>query len=120
MDNFHPVDALHAVWIRHRWWLFPAIIALMAVAAVLKLEYQFRVLLWEPKGAIDLRPLHSLVHNWFVGRRVKAWIVYPPASFVLLWPLLGWFSLAAVRWVWAISFVGILAAIVFISIRISG
>lgn len=118
------LDWLQSLWIRHRRWLLPALVALMTIAAALKLEYQFRRLVLErgPNGAVDLvMHLHWAV-GWFSGQPVyqEYGADYPPASFVLLWPFLGWLSVTSARWLWAATSVAALAAMVFLAVRISG
>ena len=31
------------------------------------------------------------------------WLGYPPASFLMFWPLLGWLSGTPARWLWAVT-----------------
>jgi hypothetical protein len=116
---------LKSLWTEHRRWLWPVLMALMCIAAVLKLEYQFRRLVWEtgPNGAIDLvQFLHPWVARWFSGQLVyrQYGAEYPPATFVLLWPLLGWLSVTPARWFWAATSIGALTAMVLLMLRISG
>ena len=116
------LDWLQSLWIRHRRWLLPALVSLMTIAAALKLEYQFRRLLLEPHGAVDLvMHLHWTV-GWFSGQPVyqEYRADYPPASFVMLWPFLGWPSVTSARWLWAATSVAALVALVFLTMRISG
>ena len=70
--------------------------------------WEFWRLLWqpEPMGAVDLRLRHLEVLRWFAGFSVYSEheyvpSVYPPATFAMLWPLLGWLSFSAARWFWA-------------------
>lgn len=47
---------------------------------------------------------HQEVHAWFAGRHVYHEIPmsnYPPASYVILWPFLGWLAFTPARWFWA-------------------
>jgi len=55
-------------------------------------------------NAIDLKSRHDEVQRWFSGKPVYGGVraTYPPQSFVLLWPFLGWMTLSAARWLWAI------------------
>jgi hypothetical protein len=103
----------------------------MAVAALVWLGYQFWRLLWgsapiwptSPTGAVDLKLLHRLVHDWFVGRpvyRELATAVHPPATYVLLWPLLGWLDMGSARWLWGLTTVIALAALIHLLLRESG
>ena len=79
---------------------------LMTLAAGARLTAGVVDLLWQPppSGASDLAKRHFEVELWFSGefdydemRGVK----YPPASYVLFWPLLGWLPFQASRWLWA-------------------
>lgn len=102
-----------------RWWaerrdrVLPAVIAVMAVAAAVWLAYEFWRLLFQPPpmGAIDLRHRHTALHGWFARELVytRPSVLDPPATHVLLWPLLGWNDLAAARWVWALTSAAALA-----------
>jgi hypothetical protein len=114
-----------------RWWsprrvpLLRAAVAVMGVLAVLKLGDEFRRLLWEtaPAGAIDLKTIRNAVIHWFGGQPVYREIrsaVYPPASYLLLWPFLGWADLQPTRWLWAITSLAALAWMTRIVIRASG
>jgi Glycosyltransferase family 87 len=103
----------------------------MAIAAVVWLGYQFWRLLWgsapiwptSPPGAIDLKLLHRLVHHWFAGHQVYREFgsaVYPPATYVLLWPLQGWLELAPARWLWGFTTVVALSVLIYFLVRESG
>ena len=97
-----------------RWWLgnrtvvLRLAITIMAVASVLKLGDEFRRLLLDQSriGAIDLMMFHTLVQRWFAGLPVYEELRIanlPPASYVMLWPLVGWLGPTAARWLWAIT-----------------
>jgi glycosyl transferase family 87 len=119
------------------WWagygvlLMRAAIVIMAIASLVWLGYQFWRLVWgsapiwhtSPTGAVDLKLLHRLVHEWFAGRPVYRELssaVYPPATHVLLWPMLGWLDVAPARWLWAVTTVVALTALVYIVVQESG
>lgn len=72
----------------------------MAISAVIWLSYDFWHLIWQSgeMGAIDLRQHHHEMQAWFAGKPVYGEFitaVYPPASYVILWPLMGWFTVTA-------------------------
>ncbi len=103
----------------------------MSLAAIVWLSYEFWRLLWgtapiwptSPTGAVDLKLLHRLVHGWFAGRPVYQELasgVYPPATYVLLWPLLGWLDLDPARWLWGLTTIIALAALIALLVRESG
>jgi hypothetical protein len=116
------------------WWagygvmLMRAAIVIMAIASLVWLGYQFwRLVLgstpiWHtsPTGAVDLKLLHRLVHEWFAGRPVYRELssaVYPPATYVLLWPMLGWLDVGPARWLWAVTTVVALTALIYVVVQ---
>jgi len=112
-------------WDRRRTAVLVGASAVMAIVALVWLAYEFRRLLLEPGGmaAVDLKLRLWETQAWFEGRPIYREIadaVYPPASYLMLWPLLGWMDLTAVRVVWTILTVGILACLVPLSVRFSG
>jgi hypothetical protein len=108
-------------WTEHKDRLFRVALTLMFVAAVVWLGYQFWRLLGQTRfGALDLRLLHRLVHDWFAGRPIYSYsrdAIQPPATYVLLWPLLGWLEVTAARWLWAASTIAALGWLSFLSVR---
>ena len=80
----------------HRWLSalrWSAAILFVAIAGR-TMMVQFSRLIWDrgPIGAIDLGIFHTLVDGWF--RDLPVYVAdgnftYPPASYVLLWPLVG-------------------------------
>jgi hypothetical protein len=83
------------------------------------LGYQFWRLLWQPwpMGGIDLRLRHWEVNRWFAGEQVYndgSPAVYPPASYIILWPFLGWNRLETARWIWAFISAGALGWLIAI------
>ncbi len=56
--------------------------------------------------AVDLRLRYTEVRAWMAGEPVYGTIktaMYPPATYGMLWPLIGWTSWGAARWIFAIS-----------------
>jgi len=79
---------------------------LMIVLGTLKLggEFQRLTLDQSPLGAIDLKHRYREVQTWFAGNPIYDTPIigtYPPASHVILYPLLGWLPFNTARWVWA-------------------
>jgi hypothetical protein len=117
------ISILKPLWDNHGAMALRVAVALMALVAIVWLGYQFWRLLWEsppiwhssPEGAIDLKMRYREVHDWFSGNLVQS--PYPPATFVILWPLLGWLSLTASRWLWAITTVIALAGLIYLVVR---
>jgi hypothetical protein len=97
---------LRVWWAAHGTFLLRAAIDLMAIAALFWLGYQFGRLLWDPSpmGAVDLKQRYDEVQFWFSGKLVYGTLQaspYPPATYVLLWPFLGWLTITQARWLWA-------------------
>jgi hypothetical protein len=108
--------------VRH-WWtrrgvlILRCSVALMSLIALFWLGYEFWRLLWEQGrwGAIDLKTYHKLIGGWFAGRPIYVEVktaVHPPATYVILWPFLGWPSVAQARWLWAATAVAALGWLV--------
>jgi hypothetical protein len=119
------VDAISVWWAAHKTRLLLLACVVMGVLAALKLGDEFRRLLFEPShdGAIDTRNFHLLVRGWFEGRPLYEELtaaVHPPATYVLLWPLLGWLELTPARWLWALTSLVALGALVYLVVRESG
>lgn len=117
---------INALWRRHgplvlRWGT-----PLLALAAAAWLSYEFWRLLFQPGywGAIDLGARYLEVNHWFAGFAVY-WIyvpaVYPPATYAMLWPFLGWIpSFGAVRWLWGVIAVVLIARLSLLTVRETG
>lgn len=102
-------------------WLY-AFVILLGTVAFIWLGYEFWRLLFQTgeMGAIDLRQRHKEVIYWFSGENTYKNLrtaVYPPASYVMFWPLMGWLSFGAARWFW--SFITILALIALARLSIT-
>jgi hypothetical protein len=100
------------------------VIAMAALAAA-KLSDEFLRLVWRSgyTAAIDLKLRHAEVHAWFAGAPVYETMrspTYPPATYVLLWPFLGWLPLEPARWLWAATTAAALAWLTWLVVRESG
>jgi hypothetical protein len=63
------------------------------------------------------------VQRWFAGLPIyheSKTAVYPPASYVILWPFLGWLGFTPARWLWAITTVVGLYWLIHLILRESG
>ena len=119
------LTTLRDQWADHGTTVLRSAVWLMAVAATVWLGYEFWRLLFQSgeMGAIDLRQRHNEIQAWFAGRPVYGDIVtavYPPASYAILWPLLGWTTETPARWIWAITTILALTWLVAICVRESG
>lgn len=102
------IPRLSQFWTARHHQVLPLAIVLMSAAAAVWLSYEFWRLLFQspPLGAIDLNFRHEETHWWFDGQNVyrrSIDAVYPPATYPLLWPFLGWAGFPATRWVWALT-----------------
>ena len=114
--------AVQQVWDRHGHSVLRVAVPLMVVAAVVWLGYQFWRLLWDPNptAAIDLKQRMTELRAWHAGEATYGELVtavYPPASYVTLWPFLGWPSVSAARWIWAVTAAACLVWLVGILLR---
>lgn len=119
------LTTLRDQWADHGTTVLRSAVWLMAVAATVWLGYEFWRLLFQSgeMGAIDLRQRHHEMQAWFAGKPVYGDIVtavYPPASYAILWPLLGWTTETPARWIWAITTILALTWLVTICVRESG
>jgi len=115
-------SAVRAWWRNHNKLLVTLGLALMVSAAVPRMAYEVWRLLFDSGrlGAIDLKIFHEFVNGWFTGRPVYSEFTtanYPPASFVILWPLVGWLKITPARWLFAFSVVLSLAWLISVTIR---
>jgi len=97
---------LRELWAAHGGLLLRIAVVLVAIGTPLRLLRVFPNLLWDSGigSAIDLRARYLEVHTWFAGLPVYGTVEtadYPPASYAILWPLLGWLPLDMARWLWA-------------------
>jgi hypothetical protein len=102
------VSRIRTAWTVHESIILRLAIVGMAIAAGIWLSYEFWRLLWQPGywGAIDLRNRRPEVAQWVGGidiYRSSVNALYPPATYVILWPLMGWLSETSNRWFWAIT-----------------
>jgi hypothetical protein len=102
----NPLSRIRILWNRNRSTVLALSLGILTVFALLKLGSEFYRLVWDWNwlGAIDLKMRHQEVHAWFAGTSVYhkvSMATYPPASYVILWPFLGWLAFAPARWFWA-------------------
>lgn len=92
-----------ATWSRgHGRWLIRTTL-LMTLLAIPWLGYQsWRLLLDESRrGAIDLKHRMTESRDWTSGKDPRDLLSpYPPATYVILWPLVGWLPLGENRILW--------------------
>ena len=83
-------------------WVAAALLALMAIPRVAD---GFAQLVWLPSPPVDLEFRWRETQRWFAGLPVyhNQLAVYPPGSYLLLWPALGWVNFAQARWIWGVT-----------------
>ncbi len=117
---------LRTWWDTHGSMLMRIAIALMVTVAIAWLGYEFWRLLWQstpiwpssPSGAVDLKYRYDEVHSWLAGKRDPG--PYPPATYVMLCPLLGWLAFTPAKWLWAATTVAALGWLVYLIVQESG
>lgn len=120
----HWASELRATWDVHRKPILRMAVGLLSLYAALKLGDEFRRLIFETGrgGAIDLRLLQNFVIAWFDGRPVYSEFsnaAYPPASFALLYPFIGWLDFNSARLLWAITTIAVLGGTSHLLVRAS-
>jgi hypothetical protein len=124
-------SAVGPVWtgrVRSAWSRYGAILLAVAVVhalatAGLRLDGAFDALIFVPDAAIDLLIRMDEVRRWFAGVTIYGdpdSANYPPASYTLLWPLLGWLGETPTRGLYAISVAASMVVIAVIAVRASG
>ena len=77
----------------------------LGLIASVRLGRAFLRLLFDsgPSGAIDLKLRHEETLLWFSGGDVYGLprLTYPPGTYALLFPSLGWNNINTARWLWA-------------------
>jgi hypothetical protein len=99
--------------------LLVAIGAILGAGLAARLGIEIYRLLFEPHGPVDLLLYHRLIQSWFAGVPIydSPEAVHPPALFLLLWPIYGWPSAEATRWLYALTTIPVLGAFVGILLR---
>ena len=130
-ENNHFIDiwlqGIRSWWHRHKKRVLRSAVPVLALISIIWLGYEFWRMIFEPShlgplkiapGAIDLKFRYNGVHNLFAG--VPELGVYPPASYVILWPLLGWLEIKPAILMWAATTVFLLGWLVVIVVKESG
>ncbi len=115
--------AVLGAWRAYRVPLLRVAVGLLSVYAALKLGDECQRLLFDtgPDGATDLFNFRHSVRVWFGGAPAYGQVVvYPPASFAMLWLLVGWLDAAAARWLWALGSAAALIWLARLLVRASG
>jgi hypothetical protein len=117
--SLHTSGESHARTRRRRVLLTLAVAAL-AVAALLKLPMEASHILWDERGAKDLRYYFEWAHDWAAGRNVylRADLPeYPPGSLPVLYGIAGWLDWPRARLLIGTLSLGGAALLVCIALR---
>lgn len=98
---------------KHKLTVLSISIAVISLITFLKIfdEFYRLVFIETPNGAIDLRVLKRGIGLWFENRPIIQELksaVYPPASYAMLWPFIGWMKFPFSRIIMACSLILIL------------
>ena len=90
----------------------------LAAGALYRLSFAFSRLWFDylDWANVDLRFFHRLVGEWFAGETLSG-SVYPPATYAMLWPLLGWLEVPGARLLWGATSIVLLAALALLIAR---
>ncbi len=116
------------VFASHRPAILLGAVAFMALFAFPWLALNLAKLLWAegPWGAVDLKYRYDEVQLWFVGASIyreqanAIHAIYPPASYAILWPLMGWLEFSHARIVSAVTLTAALTWLAFLFVKESG
>jgi len=112
--------------------LLTCAVGMMTCAALIWLGYEFWRFFLTPKelfgqrilfGGVDLKLLYDFTGQWFSGIPVYTYsklAVYPPASYAIVWPIVGWTGFPESRILWAIVTIISMAYLVRTFVRQSG
>ena len=107
---------------RNKLTLLSLSIAILVLLACLKIfdEFYRLVFLDSHNAAIDLKVLKRGVRLWFSDSAVPKELqtaMYPPASYAMLWPLIGWIKLSFARIVWTFTLIPSLVLVSYIFLK---
>jgi hypothetical protein len=114
---------VHEAWARYGGAVLAVVAAHALVTAALRLDPALEALMIIPDAAIDLLIRMDEVRRWFGGVAIYGdahSANYPPASYSLLWPLVGWLPEAQARALYAASIFASIIAIAAVAVRMSG
>jgi hypothetical protein len=111
---------VYEFWARHGRVILILIIAHAVMTAVMRLGFAFHIALIKTGEPIDLLYRYEEVRQWFSGLTIYGHVEnsdYPPASYALLWPFMGWLSVPAARFLYVLSAVAALGVIGVVTAR---
>ena len=102
-------------WGRHGRLILTTSLGVAVLAAAVRVTHGVARLVstTDRRGGIDLRFRFHEVQAWFGGLPVYGRLEtadYPPASYAMFWPFVGWTDMLTARWIWAVATVLLLLA----------
>jgi len=122
----HPIrlcDRIQVIWNRYGNRILFVAAVLLATAAAFRLLNEFwRLAFWDPqmKGANDLRNFQNAMKGLFTGQPIYRELntsPYPPASYAIFWPFLGWLDFAKARLLWTFTIILVLIWLSILVVR---
>lgn len=115
-------ERMALLWAKYRRPFLIGSTLLLLLASIYTLGAGYWRLLFDPSrlGAVDLGQRFREVATWFSGGLVyDSWVAsYPPATYLMLWPFLGWLNFTAARWLWAMTALPLLGALSWQVVRL--
>ena len=114
---------LQSLWARRGKVLLRLSVAVMSGMAAFRLFKAFRDLFLGLGLGDVTRIFTELVGRWFGGLPVYSYsilAVHPPATYVMLWPFVGWLEMTPARGLWIALNGAAIAWLVFLAVRESG
>jgi hypothetical protein len=114
---------LALTWSRYGGTILFVVVAHALFTAALRLGYGFHLAVVKPDEPIDLLFRYEEVKLWFSGVMIYGTLPnadYPPGSYSLLWPMIGWLPQEPMRWMYGATAAVCMVLIALISVRASG
>ncbi len=120
----HAGGRLNAWWERFGGTVIWVGVAYSVVAAVGRLRYALPYLVTDVEewAAVDFKYRYEEVARWFDGLPVYGVLerlTYPPATYALLWPAMGWLPAGSARVVWLVTTLAAAAVVAFVAYRMT-
>lgn len=118
-----PSWVLQPAWARYGGAVLTLAAAHALITAVLRLTGATESLAVLPDGPIDLLIRMDEVRRWFAGVTIYSdpdSANYPPATYTLLWPLIGWLPERPTRVLFALSMLASVLVTAVVAVRASG
>ena len=120
----HAGGRLNAWWERFGGTVIWVGVAYSVVAAVGRLRYALPYLVTDVEewAAVDFKYRYEEVARWFDGLPVYGALerlTYPPATYALLWPAMGWLPAGSARVVWLVTTLAAAVVVALVAYRMT-